>query len=197
MSLFRKLTAEETGTEIAEAALVLPLVFFLMFGIFWFGRAFNISSTLSRAAKDGVLAASLSTCASCGNTAAANKAVADAVENILSADHLNPVNLQFYAPADICVMTPSPTCNTAAVAATDGSSLNIKICTNVPLTCGTGGSGCAPGSAAACGNNPVLGTRVSMAYSFDFMRLSYDPTAGISKLPTVTLPAAAQTIPEN
>lgn len=197
MRVFRELRSEDRGTEIVESALVLPLVFFLMFGIFWFGRAFNISSTLARAAKEGALAASLSTCASCGNTAATNTAIADAVENVLSADHLSPASLQFYTPTEICVNTPPPACNTSAVTASDGSTLNIKICTNVPLTCGTGGMGCGGGSPPACGSQPVLGTRVSMKYSFDFLRLAYDPTAGITKLPTVTLPATAQTVPEN
>ncbi len=38
--------ATTDGAEIAEAALVLPLVFMLLLGIVWFGRAFNIYSTI-------------------------------------------------------------------------------------------------------------------------------------------------------
>jgi len=39
------------GAEIAEAALVLPLVFMFLLGIVWFGRAFNIYSTITQAAE--------------------------------------------------------------------------------------------------------------------------------------------------
>lgn len=198
MNYFRKLTGEDRGTEIVEVALVLPLVFLIMFAIFWFGRAFNISSTLARAAKEGALAASLSSCVTCGNTAASNQKIADAVENVLVADKLNDANLQFYSPPDICTMTPAPVCTTTATTASDGNSLNIKICTGVPLTCGTGvGSGCGSGSPPSCGSHPVTGTRVSMSYSFDWAHFSYDSTGNISKLPTITLPASSQTIAEN
>jgi TadE-like protein len=196
MSNFPKLT-EEAGTEIVEAALVLPIVFLLMFAIFWFGRAFNISSTLARAAKEGALAASLSSCATCGNAAASYQAIADAVERALAADKLRPANVQFYTPPDICTASPAPACNSSAVTASDGSNLNIKICTGVPLTCGAGVAGCGGASPPACGSDSVPGTRVSMAYSFDWVHFSYDSTGNISKLPTVTLPASAQTIPEN
>ena len=37
-----RLSRETRGQEIAEAALVLPIVFMLMLGIFWFGQAFSI-----------------------------------------------------------------------------------------------------------------------------------------------------------
>jgi TadE-like protein len=197
MTNFLKRAGEEEGTEIAEAALVLPLVFFVMFAIFWFGRAFNISSTLARAAKEGVLAASLSTCASCGNAATSNQKIADAVEGVLSADKLQEANLQFYTPTEMCVATPTPVCNTTAVTASSGNSLKIKICTGVPITCGTGGAGCGGNSPPACGSNAVYGTRVSMAYSFDWAHFYYGGSGQISRLPTVTLPASAQTIPEN
>ena len=41
----------DSGQEIAEAALVLPILFLILLAIFWFGRAFNIASTIERAAK--------------------------------------------------------------------------------------------------------------------------------------------------
>jgi Flp pilus assembly protein TadG len=55
-----------TGAEIAEAALVLPLVFMFLFGIIWFGRAFNIYSTIQQAAQQGAVTAARATCATCG-----------------------------------------------------------------------------------------------------------------------------------
>ena len=53
------------GAEIAEAALVLPLVFTLLLGIVWFGRAFNIYSTITQAAQQGAIVAARGTCATC------------------------------------------------------------------------------------------------------------------------------------
>ena len=41
---------EERGAEIAEAAVVLPIAFMFLLGIVWFGRAFNIYSTITRSA---------------------------------------------------------------------------------------------------------------------------------------------------
>lgn len=86
---------DDSGAEIAEAAFVLPLVFVLIFGIMWFGRAFNIYSTLNRAAQEAAAAAAVSDCATCATTAVDPKAVA---VSVLQAAHIDPTPL---------VMTPS------------------------------------------------------------------------------------------
>ena len=52
-----RLARETRGQEIAEAALVLPIVFMLMLGIFWFGQAFRIYGTITHAAREGARAA--------------------------------------------------------------------------------------------------------------------------------------------
>ena len=44
----RKLGRETCGAEIAEAAAVLPLMFLILLGIFWFGQAFSIYGTIDR-----------------------------------------------------------------------------------------------------------------------------------------------------
>jgi Flp pilus assembly protein TadG len=49
----RALVRETRGTEIAEAAAVLPLMFLFLLGIFWFGQAFSIYGAITRAAEDG------------------------------------------------------------------------------------------------------------------------------------------------
>src|SRR5215468_897499 len=59
----------EQAAEIAEAAVVLPLVFMFLLGIIWFGRAFNIYTTITQAAQQGAISAARSTCATCGNAA--------------------------------------------------------------------------------------------------------------------------------
>jgi len=193
MNRFKKIAIDAVGTEIAEAALVLPLVFLFLLAILWFGRAFNIYSTLARAAKEGALTASQASCASCspgGNTFSSNQAIADAVESVLKSDHLRVSDLRTYSPPFSCQATAAPACTTT-VTASDGQSFNLQICRGAPITCGTGApAGCGSSTPPACGTDPLLGTRVSVGYSFNF-------TLGLSGLPAVTIPAAAQTGTEN
>jgi len=59
--------AEEAGAELFEAALVLPALLILLFGIISFGRAYNVYQTITRAAREGARELVLTTCASCGN----------------------------------------------------------------------------------------------------------------------------------
>ena len=53
ISRLKKIASGSTGSEIAEAALVLPIFFMLMLGIYWFGRAFNVYATINHAAREG------------------------------------------------------------------------------------------------------------------------------------------------
>jgi Flp pilus assembly protein TadG len=78
-----------SGAEIAEAALVLPLVFTLLFGTIWFGRAFNIYSTIQQAAQQGAIQAARRTCATCGNTQSAAPAVAGIVQTVMQASSID------------------------------------------------------------------------------------------------------------
>jgi Flp pilus assembly protein TadG len=87
----RRLDRETSGAEIAEAAVVLPLLFMLLFGIMWFARAFNIYTTVNRAAREGALAAAANNCATCGNTRQTSATIQNSVVNpILTAAHLDP-----------------------------------------------------------------------------------------------------------
>jgi Flp pilus assembly protein TadG len=184
------------GQEVAEAALVLPIVFLVLVGIFWFGRAFNISGTLERAAKEGALAASQATCATCGNTFSSGTSVADAVQSVLSASSINVSSLQAYAPPFVCTPAVAPACTTT-VTSSGGQTFNLQICSGAPLSCGTGAAaGCGTASPPACGTSPVYGTRIAIAYRFDFLRLTYS-SGNLGRAPSVTLPAVAQTVPEN
>ena len=63
----KKIATGTTGSEIAEAALVLPIFFLIMLGIYWFGRAFNTYATINHAAREGARLAVAQTCAACGN----------------------------------------------------------------------------------------------------------------------------------
>ena len=73
MKFWKKLAGETVGAEIAEAAVVLPLVFMLILGIYWFGRAYNIYATITHAAREGARAATAQACATCGNARSARE----------------------------------------------------------------------------------------------------------------------------
>ena len=64
----RRLAAETRGAEIAEAAAVLPLMFMMLLGIFWFGQAFSIYGAITRAAQEGARAGAVPICATCPGT---------------------------------------------------------------------------------------------------------------------------------
>ena len=56
MVRLKKIATGTTGSEIAEAALVIPIFFLIMLGIYWFGRAFNTYATINHAAREGARA---------------------------------------------------------------------------------------------------------------------------------------------
>jgi len=169
----------DSGQEIAEAALVLPILFLILLAIFWFGRAFNIASTIERAAKHGIQTFTHPTCASCGNNFPTNAQTVDSVNSALQDDHLQPANVTAYAPPFACDATPAPTCTTLQ---------GVEICTGVPLTCGTVNCQNPP---VACGSNPDLqGVRVSFGYQFT-------SPLPIANLPAMTLHTSALGPQEN
>lgn len=171
--------AEDAGQEIAEAALVLPILFLVLLAIFWFGRAFNINSTVQRAARIGIQTATEATCVlSCppGNIFPTRVAIATKVKTILRDDHLDPTNLTPYSPPFACTPTTAPDCQTSS---------NVEICYGVPLTCG----GPCQTPPAACGTGADLGTRVSVGYRFT----SAVPFANLS---AITITGSAQSEPE-
>lgn len=100
------------GAEIAEAAVVLPLVFLFLIGIYWFGRAFNIYSTIDTAAREGARVGVVQTCATCSqNTqSAVTSLIGTQVQSSLQASRLDPT--QILPPT-----VPAPnTCGTATAA---------------------------------------------------------------------------------
>lgn len=89
MSL-RKIITGTVGSEIAEAALVIPIFFMVMLGIYWFGRAFNTYATINHAAREGARVAVAQTCAACGNTQPSVTTIGTQVANALKASSLDP-----------------------------------------------------------------------------------------------------------
>jgi Flp pilus assembly protein TadG len=161
MTNLRKLAAGSTGSEIAEAALVIPIFFMIMLGIYWFGRAFNTYATINHAAREGALLATTSSCASCGNTVASAAAVTTTVTTALQAAGLDPSQIQTYPPAaTVSCSGGALSCNTAS------NNDNITICSNVQLTPST-----APGA-------PACGVTVSFQYPYNFSLPFVEPNYG-------------------
>lgn len=107
MKFCKYIARDNRGAEIAEAAVVLPLLFMLLFGIMWFGRAFNIYATVNHAAREGALAAAAPNCATCGNTWRNAAYIQDnVVSPILTAAHLNPAQIQNFNLQQGVILNP-------------------------------------------------------------------------------------------
>ncbi|HTR67692.1 MAG TPA: TadE family protein [Terriglobales bacterium] len=172
-----KNTTTETGSQILELALVLPILFLVIFAIFWFGLAYYITSTGERAAKQAIQIADRPTCATCGNTFNTDTQVTDSIKSVLQVGHLNPANLTSVSPPFACAADPAPSCRTLQ---------GVEICSDVPLTCGSAACQQPP---AACGRDTAFGTRISFAYRLDF------PLA-VGGERSLTIPLSAQGIPQ-
>ncbi|HXM23731.1 MAG TPA: TadE/TadG family type IV pilus assembly protein [Terriglobales bacterium] len=97
MNRLKKIVAGTGGSEIAEAALVLPILFMLLLGIYWFGRAFNVYATINHAAREGARLGTASTCATCGanpNTQPTPDQIAGQVKQALQASRLDPAQVK-------------------------------------------------------------------------------------------------------
>jgi Flp pilus assembly protein TadG len=89
------LRAESDGQAIVEAALILPLLFFIIFGILWFGRVLNVYSTLYRAAHEAAEAYGSNTCGSCGNNTNYSTIATNVLDPIFYAAGINPAQVTF------------------------------------------------------------------------------------------------------
>lgn len=162
------------GAEIAEAAMVLPLVFMFLLGIVWFGRAFNIYATITQAAQQGALTAARATCATCDTSFPDKAIVANKVFAVLQASSLDPSQILPYQPPTVrSCHAAEPACQT---------SQKVTICSQVllnPTSVGTE-------------QPPQCGTLVSFQYPFQF----YLPFTSLSGQP-ILLTAQAQSRMEN
>jgi len=177
------------GAEIAEAALVLPLVFMLLLGIVWFGRAFNIYSTIQQAAQQGAITAARDSCATCGNNFPVVGAMDNAITAVMQASNLSPSQIQLPPNPPTCGIGPPPQPCTACpppfppppppATGSCSSTANIYVCQNVQLN-------------PTAGQPPQCGTVVSFQYPFTF----YFPGTSLN-LQQIILSAQAQSRMEN
>ena len=157
MGRWKKLVVDTRAAEIAEAAAVLPLVCTLLFGIYWFGRAYNIYTTITHAAREGARAASAPTCATCPipNSILPADQVADKIAQTLQASKLDPTQVSSL-PAPLCDCG-NPSCGSATANCSSLSGGKPQVCVqfNVRLDNPTSGP-------AACG------VSVSFQYPYQF-----------------------------
>ena len=162
------------GAEIAEAAVVLPLVFMFLLGIVWFGRAFNIYSTITQAAQRGAVTAARPGCATCGNDFPGDATVANSIYSVTDASSLDRSLIAPNPPSSLPPSCPSPAPPRSCSPVTS----RITICRSVVLN--------SPSTPAQCG---VI---VTFKYPFQF----YLPFTSLS-LQQINLTAEAQSRMEN
>ena len=120
--ILRGLARDPRGTELAEAAVVLPLLFLVLFAIYWFGQAFRIYGTITHAAREGARAAVAPLCATCGGTNDPSQNAYNAIKSALVADNLDPNQLQ--QPTAPPVLT---SCGGAGSVGCDGGQTQICV----------------------------------------------------------------------
>jgi hypothetical protein len=147
--VFRRLAVETRATEIAEAAAVLPLMFMMLLGIFWFGQAFSIYGAITRAAQEGARAGAAPYCTTCSGSNPPTTNVTNAVNNVLNAAKLDPSLIRSSAPT-VTVCPPAPSITGACPA--------NGVCVRYPIQL----------SNTALGTSPVCGILVSLQYPFRF-----------------------------
>jgi len=134
------LLGRDRGSEVAEAAVVLPIMFLMLFSIYWFGRGFNIYGSINHAAREGARAAAVPACASCsvpcvwqpGSNLPCNSIVVDAVDDALSAANLDFTQTQQFVPSPPPVPCPGAVPTGTCSLVPNGSG-EITICRNVAL----------------------------------------------------------------
>lgn len=154
VNTLRRLASETHGAEIAEAAAVLPLMFMILLGIFWFGQAFSMYGSITRAAQEGARASAAPYCTTCTgtNTQAQRAANGDAaVKAAMSIAKLDSTLAKYPSPVP---GFSSTTCGGGSTSC-DGGSTNFCVQGPVELSNTTSGSG-------------VCGESVSFQYPFRF-----------------------------
>lgn len=170
----RPLALDTVAAEVAEAAVVLPLLFMVLLGIYWFGQAFSLYGTITRAAQDGARAAAAPACSTCTALKLSDSSTnaSNAISNVLNAANLSPSNIQLPSPI------PSPlscTDGTTAKTTCDSTPNNICIQYNVEL------------SDITKNGSLVCGVAVSFQYPFQF----YLPFTSLNQQ-QIKIPASAR-----
>ncbi len=158
-----QLIEDSHGAEIAEAAAVLPLMFMILLGIFWFGQAFSIYGSITRAAEVGARAGAAPYCTTCSGTnnlaTFASNAV-NAVQACLRSENLNPALIPNFPTGSQPVFN---SCISSVQGPATCSGASSTICVQVPVQLtSTGGNPTIAGAAGVCGMS------VTFQYPYQF-----------------------------
>jgi hypothetical protein len=132
---WRRLRFDTGGTEIAESAVILPLLFMVLLGIFWFGQAYRIYGTLTHGTRAGARAAVAPVCTTCNPGATPATNAQTALYNALQAANLDKNQL-----VTTTSWTPPPLCACGSITsvctpiACDGSVSDVCVQVNVQLS---------------------------------------------------------------
>jgi len=157
------LTSTEAA-EVAELAVVLPILFTLIFAIFSFGRAYNVYSTVTRAAQEGARVAVTPACATCTSFTSTGcsasqypcpSSVAQAVIDALNASNVDPSHI--LPSTTTYTFCPSP------IPSGRSQTNNITIWQGVVLN---------PTSSTAA---QACGTIVQFDYDYQFLPIPFVP----------------------
>lgn len=138
-NLWRSLGHSTRGSEIAEFAMVVPLLFMIFMGVFFFAQAFRIYGGLTHATRAGAEAAVAPVCTTCPAGASAAVNAQTAVQNALTAAHLAPsalVATTGWTRPNLCAClpnNPNPSCTSTPVLC-DGTVSNVCVQENVQLS---------------------------------------------------------------
>jgi Flp pilus assembly protein TadG len=178
MARWRRLVGGIGGAEIAEVAVILPILVALLLAIVFFARAFNIYSTITYAAREGAQIAVRQGCATCASaTPPTATDVANKVTQVLQASHIDPSQITAYIPS------PAPTAGSCGTMTSTPSTTAVQVFANAQLNPGTSGP-------ATCG------VVVSFRYPYRFSLLNPVPPFGLNSF-NLQLTADARMQAEN
>jgi Flp pilus assembly protein TadG len=185
---WRSAARDTQGAEIAETAMVLPLVFVMLIAVFWFGQAFRIYGAITHAAREGARAAVAPSCATCTAATTSTQNAITAVTNAMNAAHLNTAQFQplasWTAPSLCPCGSSNSSCGGNAVSC-DPAGTSSKVCVQPGVQL----SYVSPqGGAGSCG------TSVSFRYKYGsrFTLPCWPQPCTPLNLGNINLPAQAQ-----
>jgi Flp pilus assembly protein TadG len=179
---WRCFAGDTRGSEIAEFAMVVPLLFMFLMAIFWFGQAYSVYGTLTQASRAGARAAVAPVCATCAAATTPTQNAVAAVTSAMTASHMNTVQLQplgSWTPPALCPCGSASAACGAPVACDPAATINACVQPNVQLSY----PATAPGGMGTCGTSVSMRYRYPFHFSIPFTNLD---------LNTITLPGQAE-----
>jgi len=145
----------------------------IFLAIFWFGQAFRIYGTITRAAREGARAAVAPACTTCGSTNDPSQNAYNAIQSTLIAANLDPTQLQLpTTPPALCGCSASASttsCSSTTVPCDSGqSSICVQGVTRTSATPPVVTEGNVELSAPANGGAGECGVSVSFQYPYKF-----------------------------